>query len=67
MHNELIPVQRARKQNFAAMANALFYARYINTKKLKTKLIGARRYTTDAWVRECISAIAEEADSSAAA
>ena len=62
MHSELIPVQRARKQSFASMANALFYSRFINTGKLKSKLIGARRYTTDAWVRECITAVAEQND-----
>lgn len=67
MHTELIPVQRARKERFAGMANALFYQRFINPGRLKTKLIGARRYTTDQWVRECISAIAAEDESSEAA
>ena len=47
------------------MANALFYQRFINTKRLKTKLIGARRYTTDQWVRECLSEIADETDEAA--
>lgn len=65
MHTELIPVQRARKERFAGMANALFYERFINTGKLKTKLIGARRYTTDVWVRECITAVAEQNDDKA--
>jgi hypothetical protein len=67
MHNELIPVQRARKERFAGMANALFYSRFINTSRLKTKLIGARRYTTDQWVRECLAAIADDVDSIEAA
>lgn len=62
MHSELIPVQRARKEHFANMANALFYARFINTGKLKTKLIGARRYTTDLWIRECITALVEQSE-----
>jgi len=44
------------------MANALFYQRFINTGRLKSKLIGARRYTTDQWIRECLTAIADEAD-----
>jgi hypothetical protein len=60
MHTKLIPVQRARKEHFAAMANANFYSRFVNTGRLKTKLIGARRYTTDAWIRECITAVAEQ-------
>lgn len=60
MHTELIPVQRARKERFANMANALFYQRLINTGRLKTKLIGARRYTTDHWIRECLAKLMEQ-------
>jgi hypothetical protein len=59
MHTAFIPVQRARKEHFASMANANFYTRFINNGRLKTAKIGSRRYTTDEWVQQCISAIAE--------
>ncbi len=61
MHDKLIAVQRARKEHFAAMANANFYARFINSGRLRTVRIGARRYTTNEWIRQCISEIVEDA------
>jgi hypothetical protein len=60
VHTAFVPIQRARKEHFAAMANANFYARFINTRRLKTILIGSRRYTTDGWIRQCVADLVEE-------
>ena len=60
MHRELMGVQRARRERFDGMANSKFYSELINTGKLKTIKFGSRRYTTEQWCQECLSAFVQE-------
>ena len=59
MHTLLIGVQTARRDRFDNLSNKRFYD-LINSKQLQTFKYGARRYTTDAWVNECIASMAQD-------
>lgn len=61
MHTKFIPIQDSRRDTFGGMANAKFYREFVSTGKLRTVLIGERRYTTPEWEGECVTAIAEQA------
>ena len=61
MHTKLIGVQTARRERFDGMSNKRFYD-LINSGRLKTLKYGARRYTTDAWINECIAALVAQSE-----
>lgn len=60
MPKKIIPVQTARKEHFAGMANANFYRYILRPGFLKTFCIGRNRYTTEEWIDECITKLTEE-------